>query len=175
MQFDRLFVAAALAGGVLVAWPAAADAPQPLGDFKSWSAFASGTGDSKVCYVLSKPKMSEPAKIKRDAIYFLINDWPGRKAKAEPEIVPGYEYKAGTMVTVDVGPDKVNFFTKNEGKTGGAWVEQQADESHLIDVMKKGAEVIVQGTSKRGTKTRDTYSLAGFSDALDKAHQACGF
>ena len=85
MQFQRFLLAAALAGVAVAAVPAAADAPQSLGDFKSWSAFVAGTGDSKVCYVLSKPRMSEPAKIKRDAIYFLINDWPARKAKSEPE------------------------------------------------------------------------------------------
>ena len=111
----------------------------------------SGTGDSKVCYAMSKPTMSEPAKIKRDAIYFLINDWPGRKAKSEPEIVPGYEYKDSSTVTAEVGADKFEFFTKNEGTAGGAWVEQQADETRLVEAMRRGAEVVVIGTSKRGT------------------------
>jgi hypothetical protein len=174
MQFQRLLLTAAIAGGALTALSAAADAPQPLGDFKSWSAFVSGTADSKVCYVLSKPRMSEPAKIKRDATYFLINDWPGRKAKAEPEIVPGYLYKEGSKVTAEVGPDKFEFFTKNEGASSGAWVEQPADETRLIDAMRRGVEIVVIGTSKRGTKTQDTYSLTGLSDALDKIHQACG-
>ena len=174
MRFQRLLIAAAIAGGALAATPVFADPPQSIGDFKSWSVFVSGTGDQKVCYALSRPKMSEPAKLKRDATYFLINDWPGRKAKAEPEIVPGYEFKDGSKVTVEVGPNKFEFFTKNENKSGGAWVEQQADEAHLIEAMRKGAELVVIGTSKRGTKTRDTYSLAGLSDALDKADSTCG-
>ncbi|HWU27360.1 MAG TPA: invasion associated locus B family protein [Rhizomicrobium sp.] len=174
MQLQRLVIAAAVAAGTLAARPALADAPQPLGDFKSWSAFASGAGDDKVCYVLSKPKLSEPSKVKRDAVYFLINDWPGRKAKSEPEIMPGYLFKDGSKVTAEVGPDKFEFFTKNEGTSGGAWIEQQSDESRLIEAMRRGAEIIVRGESKRGTKTQDTYSLAGLSDALDKAHGACG-
>jgi len=174
MNFQRFVIAAGLAGGVLAALPASADAPEKLGDFKSWSAYSSGTGDTKVCYVLSKPKMTEPVKVKRDAVYFLINDWPGRKAKAEPEIVPGYEYKDKSTVTAEVGPEKFEFFTKNEGTAGGAWVEQQADEARLVDTMRKSAELIVVGTSKRGTQTRDTYSLAGLSDALDKVHAECG-
>jgi hypothetical protein len=174
MQFQRFLLAAAIAGSALTILPAAADPAQPLGDFKSWSAFTSGTGDSKVCYVLSKPRMSEPAKTKRDAIYFLINDWPGRKAKAEPEIVPGYVYKDKSTVTAEVGPNRFEFFTKNEGTSGGAWIEKQDDETKLIDAMRHGAELVVIGTSKRGTKTQDTYSLAGLSDALDKIHEACG-
>ena len=174
MNFQRFVIAAGVAAGVLAALPAAAEAPEKLGEFRAWTAYSSGAGDSKVCYALSKPKMSEPTKIKRDAVYFLINDWPGRKAKSEPEIVPGYEYKDKSMVTAEVGSSKFEFFTKNEGTAGGAWLEQQPDEERLVEAMRKSAEVIVIGTSKKGTQTRDTYSLAGLSDALDKVHGACG-
>jgi len=40
--------------------------------------------------------------------------------------------------------------------------------------MKKSKQLVVTGTSQRGTVTRDTYSLAGLSDALQKIHEACG-
>ena len=53
-------------------------------------------------------------------------------------------------------------------------MEQEADEKRLIEAMRRGAEIIVTGISKRGTMTRDTYSLAGLSEALDQVHQACG-
>jgi len=172
MLHQRFLLVAAMA--VLAGAPALADPPQRLGTFKAWSAYVSGAGDGKVCYALSAPKMTEPVKVKRDAVYFLINDWPNRKAKSEPEIVPGYEYKEGSKVTAEVGADKFEFFTKNEGPAGGAWVDQQADETRLIDAMRRGAEIIVTGVSKRGTMTRDTYSLAGLSDALGKVHDACG-
>jgi len=112
--------------------------------------------------------------VKRDPAYFLINDWPGRKAKAEPEIVSGYLYKDGSTVTAQVGNDRFSFFTKNDAKSGSAWVLAQADEDRLITAMKTGAQVLVTGTSKRGTMTHDVYSLAGIGEALDKIHQACG-
>lgn len=174
MNFQRYALAAAFVGGVVTALPAGADAPDKIGSFKSWTAYSSGTGDAKVCYAIASPTAKEPSKIKRDAVYFLINDWPGRKAKSEPEIVPGYLYKDGSKVMVEIGPDKFEFFTKNEGTAGGAWVQEQADETKLIDAMRRGAEIVVIGTSKRGTQTRDTYSLAGLSAALDKVHEACG-
>jgi hypothetical protein len=174
MQYQRFIFAAALAGGCLLAASSFADTPEKIGTFKSWAAYTSGAGDAKVCYALSSPRMTEPTNVKRDAVYLLINDWPGRKAKSEPEIVPGYQYKDGSKVTAEVGPDKFEFFTKNDNGAGGAWVEQQADETRLIDAMRRSAEIIVTGVSKRGTMTRDTYSLAGLSDALDKAHEACG-
>lgn len=177
MRFQQFAIAAVVAGGILAAGPvpAGAETPQKLGTFKNWSAYISGAGASRVCYALSKPKAKEPAKAKRDGVYFLINDWPGRKVKSEPEIVPGYQYRDKSTVTAEVGPGSFEFFTKNDGGAGAAWVEQQSDEARLVEAMRRGAEIVVTGISKRGTTTRDTYSLAGLSDALDKVHKACGF
>lgn len=173
MRLQRIAIVAATAATFL-ATTASADTSPKLGTFRNWSAYATGTGDSRVCYASSAPKRSEPDKIKRNAIFFLINDWPGRGAKSEAEIVPGYEYKDTSTVTVEVGPAKFEFFTKNDAGAGAAWVQDVAEEKHLVEAMRRGAEMIVIGTSKRGTVTRDTFSLAGLTDALDHAHQACG-
>lgn len=155
---------------------ASADTATLLGVSKDWSAFTSGNGSSKICYALSKPTASDPKKAKRDPIYFLITDWPGRspKAKAEPEAIPGYQFKDGSTATAQVGSDKFELFTKNDDGAGAAWVRKKADEVRLIDAMRRGQQLIVIGTSKRGTETHDTYSLAGLSDALDKIHASCG-
>ncbi len=173
----RFMIAAAFAASALVASfaPAAADAPTLLGVSQSWSAYQTGSGMSKVCYALSKPKSVDPRKATRDPIFFLISDWPMRRAKAEPEIVPGYQYKVGSKVTAQVGSDKFEFFTKNEDGAGSAWVKDNTDEARLIDAMKRGSQVIVTGISQRGTMTRDTYTLDGISTMLDKIHTACGF
>ncbi|HEY1614713.1 MAG TPA: invasion associated locus B family protein [Rhizomicrobium sp.] len=175
MHSPRILFAALLGASAILSVPSAAlaDPPQVLGTFKNWSAYQTGTGSGKVCYALSRPTVSDPRKLKRDPAYFLINDWPGRKAKGEPEIVPGYQYKDGSDVTAEIGADKFSLFTKNDGGAGGAWVMAQADEERLITAMKGGAQVIVTGISKRGTMTHDTYSLVGLSEALDKIHQSC--
>ena len=49
------------------------------------------------------------------AIYLMVSDWPGRKVKAEPEIVPGYAYKPSAPVTLGIGGDRFNFFSRNDG------------------------------------------------------------
>jgi Invasion associated locus B (IalB) protein len=152
---------------------AAADTPTLLGVSSAWSAFTSGSGSAKICYAISKPSATSP-KAKRDPIYFLITDYPGRRTKSEPEVVPGYQYKDGSTVTAQVGGDSFAFFTQNDGGAGAAWVRQRADEVRLIDAMKRGSTVVVTGTSKRGKVTKDTYSLAGLADALDKIHASCG-
>jgi hypothetical protein len=174
-RFARSIGASVLVAAGVVATPAAAaDSPTLLGAFKDWSAYTTGTGASKTCYILSQPKSMDPKKAARDPVFFLISDWPARKAKAEPEVVPGYKYKDGSKVTAQVGSDKFSFFTKNDGDSGNAWVEAKEDESRLVDAMRRGSDMIVTGTSSRGTLTKDTYSLGGISAALDKIHSACG-
>ena len=154
----------------------AADPATLLVASKDWSAYTSGSGDAKICYVLSKPVSMEPKKAKRDAAYFIITDWPGRKpkTKSEPEAVPGYLYKEASPVTAQVGGDKFEMFAKNEDGAGAAWVRARADEVRLVEAMKRGQQLVIIGTSQRGTVTHDTYSLAGLADALAKIHDACG-
>ncbi len=167
----RSFLLAAALAAVTV--PAHAD-PKLLGTFTSWSAYTNGTGGNLTCYALAKPQSSEPAKAKRDPIFFLISDWPSRRTKGESQVIPGYQYKDGSTVTAQVGSDKFTFFTKTDSTgAGSAWVEKADDEQRLIDAMRGGQQVIVTGVSKRGTLTRDVYSLAGISAALDRAHQEC--
>jgi Invasion associated locus B (IalB) protein len=40
--------------------------------------------------------------------------------------------------------------------------------------LKAGKQMIVRGTSSRGTETTDTYSLSGFTAALAAIDKACG-
>jgi hypothetical protein len=157
-----------------LALPALADNPTTLGTFKDWTAVSVGTGANKYCYAIARPQSSLPAKAKRDPIGFLVTDWPSRHAKGEPEVNPGYPYKDGSAVTVQVGSDKFEFFTKNDGDQGGAWMKDPKEEARLISAMRSSGQMIVTGVSKRGTMTHDTYSLAGVADAVDKIHAECG-
>jgi hypothetical protein len=102
-----------------------------------------------------------------------MNDWPARHVDSEPEFVPGYSYKDGATVMVQIGSDKFAFFTKNDGGSGSAWAQQVSDEPRMADAMKRGSELIVIGNSARGTLTRDTFSLSGVTAALNKVHAAC--
>ena len=175
-DFLRIASILAFAGGCVAASfaPAAADEkPTLLGVSKSWSAYQATTGDGRVCYALSKPKTIEPKKVSRDPIYLLISDWPDRKAQGELEVVPGYSYKAGEPVIAQVGSQKTEFFTRNDGTSGSAWVKDPGDEAKLIEAIRHGSTITVSGVSLRGTHTKDTYSLDGISAMLDKVHDAC--
>lgn len=152
----------------------AAENANLLGAFGNWTAYSSGTGDSLTCFAMSQPRAVEPKKgLKRSSVYLMITDYPARKVKAEAEIVPGYEYKDKAPVLLEIGDDKFTFFGKNEGKEGSAWISSLADGPRLIDAMSKGISAVALGSPRRGAKSADTYSLAGFNDALAKIHATC--
>ena len=48
-----------------------------------------------------------------------------------------------------------------------------AADRAIVAAMKAGRQMIVRGTSTRGTLTTDTYSLSGFSAALAAIDKAC--
>jgi invasion protein IalB len=148
---------------------AQAGGPTLVGTYREWFVYTNGTGAEKVCYALSQPRDSTPRNVNRDPIYFLVSTWPAQKKTGQPSIVPGYPFRANSKAEVQIGSDKFPFIT--EGTT--AWVEKEADEPRMLNAMKRGATMTVIGTSQRGTLTRDSYSLAGLTAALDSAADAC--
>jgi hypothetical protein len=145
-----------------------------LGAFGNWAAYSTGTGDSMTCFAMSRPRATQPKTgLKRGSIYLIVTDYPAKKIKGEPEIVPGYEYKDKTPVTLEIGDDRFAFFGKNEAKQGAAWLTSLNDGQRLIDVMSKGVSAVALGSPNKGAKSMDTYSLAGFNDALAKIHATC--
>ena len=98
---------------------------------------AIGSGDAKVCYALVAAQLDSAGQGQARSDLFPHHRLAGRAPRREPEVVPGYQYKDGSTVTVQVGSDKFEFFTKNEDGAGGAWVEQPADEARLVEAMKR--------------------------------------
>ena len=165
----RKITLAFLVTAALVA-PAAAEPATLLGVFQNWSAYSSGSGNDMTCYALSSPRASQPKTAKRAAIYLMVSDWPGRKVKAEPQVVLGYPVKENAPAALAVGATKFAFFARGDGS---AWLQGLGDNNRLVEAMGKGVSAVATGVSARGTKTSDTYSLAGFPDALAKIHDVC--
>lgn len=74
------------------------------------------------------------------------------------------------MVEIQVGTLKERLFTQGES----AWTVDKDTDKRLVQAMIKGSTMTVQGTSARGTTTKDTYSLSGFTRAYQAINQACG-
>ena len=51
-----------------------------------------------------------------------------------------------------------------------AWTN---NDEKVVYAMKKGLELVLSGQSTRGTKTNDTYTLKGFTSAINKLNEDC--
>jgi hypothetical protein len=166
-EMRRAVRAACVIGTICVA-PAFAQEVTLLEKFKDWSAYAAA-GTPKVCFAVAKPTESNPKKIKRGPIFFYISRWPADNVVNEVSVKMGYPFSDGAKTTVTVGTAKFELFTKDEG----AFVEKPGMETKLIEAMKTGSTMKIEGTSARGTNTNDLYSLNGLSDALERAAKEC--
>jgi invasion protein IalB len=161
-------VRTACALAALVVTPALAQEVTLLEKFKDWSAYAA-KDSPKVCFAVSKPTDSKPKNVKRGPIFFYITDWPADKVVNEVSVKMGYPFSAGAKTKVTIGSEKFEMFTKDEG----AFVEKPEDEKKLVEAMKSGSTMRIEGKSARGTNTSDVYSLNGLSDAMERAAKEC--
>ena len=124
-----------------------------------------------MCFALAKPASSQtnPANRPRDPSYMFVSSRPAEKVKDEVSIIIGYGFKPNSDATIDLGGTNFAMYTQNDG----AWIKNAAEETRLVDSMRKGADLVVKGTSARGTQSADTYSLKGLSQALDRVGQEC--
>ena len=144
-------------------------APTLIAQYGDWGVYVSQTPKTKICYALSQPKDRQPAALKRDPAYFFVSTRPGENVRNEVSIVVGFTIKEGSDATLDIGSANFPFYTKNDG----AWVRNAAEETKLIDAMRKAKDFSVKSTSLRGNPNTDRYSLAGIGQALDRVTQEC--
>jgi Invasion associated locus B (IalB) protein len=152
---------------------AAPTAPQPtlLGQFGDWGAYTASPGGRKVCFALAKPSSSKttPPNRPRDAAYMFISSRPSEKVRDEVSIIFGYGFKPNADASVEIAGANYAMYTQADG----AWVKNAAEETRLVDAMRKSGDLTVKGTSSKGTASVDVYSLRGLPEALNRVGQEC--
>ena len=72
-------------------------------------------------------------------------------------------------MTLEVGGQDFQLFTEGDW----AWPATPQDDAAIVAAMKRGADAVLTGRSGRGTQTKDTFSLLGFTAAVDEAAKRC--
>jgi len=139
-----------------------------------WSVFVED--NPKECWSVSKPKKivntrnGEVANnVNRGEILLFVSFRPGSGVNGEVAFTGGYPFAEDSMVTFTVGGSEFKLFVDGEW----AWTRSPEDDAAIIAAMKKGAEAVVVGMSRRGTRTEDTFSLIGFTAAVEDAAKRC--
>ena len=152
---------AALAAGV---GTASAQTPTRLDQFDAWGVYKYDAGGKTACFALSKPVASEPRTVNHGDNWFFVYKRPEASVNLEPEVRAGYNLKPGSNVTVTVDAKTFTF----DPTDASAWMANAAQEPAFVEAAKRGRNMTVAATSKRGTNTKYTYSLLGITAALNK-------
>ena len=117
----------------------------------------------------STPKKDEGKYTKRGDIYVVVTHRPNEKSYDVVNVNAGYPYKRSTEAELKIGAKTFSLFTDGDK----AWATTPAEDKAIVEAMKRGSRMIVNGTSAKGTKTKDTYSLNGFSAAYKAISNKC--
>jgi invasion protein IalB len=168
------------------------DSNKPLlvASFGDWGVYQTQAAKGRVCYTLAQPKDRTPADLKRDPAYAFISDRPSEGVRNEVSFIMGFDVANGPDDSAD--PGKAEKPKKHKGpelkgatavvgdqtfdllaKSTNLWVKNAAKEGQLVDEMRKGSKLEIRAMSTKGNVTTDTYSLAGFSQALERVLKDC--
>ena len=145
--------------------------PTLLGQYGDWGAYTASPGGKKICFAIAKPATSEtsPAGKTRNPPYMFIASRPGDKVSNEISIIIGYPFKPNSDATIAVGSSSFALYTQQDG----AWIKNATEETQLIEAMRVGGNAVVKGTSAKGTRSTDIFSLKGLAQAVDRTDQDC--
>ncbi len=138
-----------------------------------WSVFVEDNPTE--CWGVSTPKEivnSRDGRVvaaRRGQILLMVFFRPAAGANGQVAFTGGYPFASGSTVNVTIDGTEFEMFTEGEW----AWPATTADDAKIITAMKRGAQAVVTGVSSRGTTTKDTFSLLGFTAAIEDAEKRC--
>ncbi len=138
-----------------------------------WTAFEE-TGPVE-CYAVATPVSQEntrdgqPVEVARSETLLFVFYRPSENVSGQVAFTGGYPFAPNSPVTIEVGGTQFVLFTDSEW----AWPANPEEDARLLEALRGGSEVVLTGQSGRGTVTRDTFSLTGFTPALDEAQRLC--
>lgn len=138
-----------------------------------WSVFVEES--PRECWGVSSPKQTvntregQPVQVNRGDILLFVTFRPGAGARGEVSFTGGYPFADGSTVAVQIGSETYQLFTDGDW----AWPANPEDDARVLASMKRGSEAVLTARSGRGTQTRDTFSLMGFTAAMTEAERRC--
>ena len=170
-----IFVRSALGLALALAAPAAMaqESTNRVATKTDWSVFTEES--PKECWGVSSPKETvnsrdgQPVSVRRGDILLFVTFRPGAGAAGEVSFTGGYPFAPGSTVKVEIDGQTYDLFADGEW----AWPASAEADQALLAAMKAGSEAVLTAASGRGTQTQDTFSLRGFTAAMQEAEARC--
>ncbi|ANT60008.1 hypothetical protein AYJ57_06280 [Salipiger sp. CCB-MM3] len=138
-----------------------------------WSVFEGNS--PRECWAVTTYKESVNTKdgrvvsVKRGDILLMVFYRPEANVMGQVAFTGGYPFAGGSTVEANVSGETFELYTEGEW----AWPATPQDDAKIIAAMKRGADATLTARSSRGTQTKDTFSLLGFTAAVEDAEKRC--
>ena len=127
------------------------------------------TKEENYCFILSLPLKEEgnydPSN--RGDTYVMVYRM-NNNTETVVMINAGYNYNIDKEIVMLIDNNNYDLFSEGDDT---AWSVN--NDEKLILAMKKGRDMIIKGTSSRGTLTTDTYTLNGFTASYNTLDEGC--
>lgn len=177
MKAFRTAAIGALTGAMAMAFasvaPAQEESQNRVNAITDWSVFE---GDNpRECWAVTTYKESVNTKdgrvvsVRRGDILLMVFYRPGAKVTGQVAFTGGYPFAPGSTVNANVSGNQFELYVEGEW----AWPATPEDDARIINAMRSGADAVLSARSARGTQTKDTFSLMGFTAAIEDAEKRC--
>lgn len=169
-HFGRVLGATVITGIFSLTAVLAQESSNRVAVTSDWNVFTEE--NPKECWSVTIPKESvntrngQPVSVRRGDILLFVTYRP--KSPAEISFTGGYPFAKGSKITVDIDGKEFELIADGEW----AWATPGSDNA-ILAAMKNGSQAMLTARSGKGTQTKDTFSLRGFTAAMTEAETRC--
>ncbi len=137
--------------------------------YQGWKVYRYHAKNGPVCFMSAPPQKEQGHYTSRGQVFFFVTHWPHGGGDHVVSVSAGYTYQKDSRVSLKVKDKTFTLFTQG----AMAWTQDETEDDAVVKEIKSGETMIIKGTSSRGTRTTDTYSLKGSTDAYRAMMRAC--
>ena len=162
-----------LIGSALVigaALPRASQAEEHLGSFEAWTAYRYRADKGWVCYLASAPDRRQGVTTRTHDTWVLVTqDQRDNSRNVVSVTTQPVAFARDFAPRLAIGAQR--FALMAQGDT--AWTESNDADLRLVVAMKRGLRMVLSAPLANGDNLVDSFSLRGFTRALDATTEAC--
>lgn len=139
-----------------------------LGEFRDWTAYTATESTGPVCFALSKPTEVTPSPDEFTEAWLYLTNRPSESVRNELNLVAGFTFAPDTTATATISGQSFELFTDKDA----AWLLDPNQNDSLAGALRAGSTVVIEGTSDKGIRITETFSLSG-ATAASRAIESC--
>lgn len=139
-----------------------------LGEFRDWTAYTATESTGPVCFALSKPTEVSPSPDEFTEAWLYLTNRPSESVRNELNLVAGFMFAPDTPATATISGQTFELFTDKDA----AWLLDPNQNDSLAGALRAGSSVVIEGTSDKGIRIVETFSLSG-ATAASRAIEGC--